>query len=118
MMQYLDRLKARKIIKKEIENNESLEKADLVLSGDEFWNTETIWQNGNFYNQKDFKCYFGSSWATPTLVIYYTDGKQKRVPCYFTAEESPKRAENAEAKRERDYLKARNGLKKALEKKQ
>ena len=43
--------------------------ADLYLSGDEFWNTTRIIENGKFVRKKWCVCYGGSYWATPMLRI-------------------------------------------------
>ena len=43
--------------------------ADLYLSGDEFWNTTTIIEEGKFIRKKWFVCFGGSCWATPMLRI-------------------------------------------------
>lgn len=89
---FLDRARAGKVLKQELAGKEKIESAAVALQGDESWNHETIYQNGKFVKRNDWKCYPLSHWATPILVIYYTDGKQKRVPVFFRASDSPKRA--------------------------
>lgn len=84
---YLDKKLARKIVKEELAKGEKIEQADVVLAGDEFWNTETIWKDGKRVVQRNIQCYPQSYWATPTLVIYYTDGKEKRVPVFTEEDE-------------------------------
>ena len=87
MTMYLDRKKARKLVLEELAKRKTLEEARLILAGDEFWNSETIWSYGKWRRQRLFKCYDQSYWATPTLVFYYRNGTQKRVPCFYKGEE-------------------------------
>lgn len=77
---YLDRAQARKIVEEKLKT-EDVTRADLILENDEFWNTETIWEDGDWIDF-EWKCYHCSCWAVPTLVIYYKNGKQKRIPCW------------------------------------
>lgn len=92
-MKYLDRKKARQLALKELDKKEKIESIALALLGDEFWNHETIWENGKWKRNRSFKCYEMSYWATPIMIIYYKDGKEKRLDCYFTDEKRGKKIE-------------------------
>lgn len=94
---YLDRIKAKKLLQVELKKRTKIVEACLVLTGDEAWNTETIWKNGKFVNKKDWQCYFCSFWAMPALVIYYKNGTERRIPCYFTEADDRARADKLNA---------------------
>ena len=98
MQMYLDRKKARKLVLEELKKGEKVEEARVVLRGDEFWNSETIWKDGKWKRERTFRCFPDSYWATPTLEIYYKDGKEKRIPCYFDEDDRPKEARRIDKK--------------------
>lgn len=110
---YLDRPKGYKILKEELKK-EKVQSAAFALSGDEFWNYEIFYEDGKRKNQKDFKCYHCSYWATPVVVFTYADGKEKRVPCYFDEEDNAARAKKLESNANRKKEGLRRKLKKSL----
>jgi hypothetical protein len=65
------------------------DEADAGLSGDLFWTSDTIWQEGG--PRTECSTYLASIHATPVLVI---DGEE--IPCWILAEDSP--GWNAETK--------------------
>jgi len=113
MQMYLDRKKAKEILKKELalKDSKNIKEAALILNGDEFWNHEVIWSDGKWRRQRVFKCYFTSYWATPMLVIYYKDGKEKRIPCWFSEEDNPKLAEKMRKEYDEKMEKIRKEIK-------
>lgn len=79
---YLDRKLAKKLLTDEIKKEgKNLVRAELQLKGDEYWNSETIWENGK-NKRSAHKCYYGSYWATPVIRFYYKDGKELALDCY------------------------------------
>lgn len=101
-MKYLDRKKAREIVLKELEKEpDNIERVVVQLSGDEFWNTETIWRDGKFRRRRDFKCYEMSTWAIPVVRVYYKDGKEQAFDCYRTDEKFGKKIRKIQEERSR-----------------
>ncbi len=100
---YLDRPKARAILKEKLKT-EDIESAAVALTGDERWNHETIYSGGKFRNRRSFKCYSKSYWATPVLIIYYKDGKEQRFSCWFDENDKRVKKINAQDKRRREKL--------------
>lgn len=114
---YLDRTLAKKLLLKEVKKEgKKIVEACLVLAGDESWNNETIYKDGKNVNQKDWKCFFASYWAVPTLVIYYKDGKEKRLPAYFIGKDYPKRAFELQMKEKKEFKKSMACIRKTLSK--
>lgn len=69
-MRQFDLNKVEKILKEE-NLKHKVYKAELYLSGDEYWNTTTIIEDNKFFKDKWFVCYGGSSWARPMLKIFF-----------------------------------------------
>ena len=71
--------KAKAIIEK---NKENVKSASLGINEDWFWTAETIWENGEYKNNKTtIGGIGGSSWATPTLQLLFKDGSEKMIEC-------------------------------------
>lgn len=85
-MKYYDFKKAKKIIKDTLKQGENLSSASLCMHEDLSWTIEEIWADNKFTQKflsgDDIAGINGSHWATPTLILYYTDGKEKHLPCY------------------------------------
>lgn len=69
-------------------NKEEIKTANLGMEEDWFWTAETIFKDGEYLldlKAKDIKIagIDSSSWATPTLLIEYKDGKEVKYPSYI-----------------------------------
>lgn len=84
-MKTYDYEKAVKLIN---ENKDSIESASLGMHEDWFWTAETVFENGLFTKDLNEGTVIGgingSSWATPTLQLFYPDGSDKMIACYLS----------------------------------
>lgn len=88
-MKIYDYAKAKRLIE---EAGEKLQSASLGMHEDWFWTADEIWADGTYKmelsDDVEIGGIKGSSWATPTLQLYFKDGSDLMKPCY-TGESLP-----------------------------
>ena len=75
----VDEEKAVSIIKEQLSQGASIQKAELGLDGDWGENHTEIYDGKNFHK---YDSYGGSKWATPLLIIYYNDAPSESYECF------------------------------------
>lgn len=76
---FVDQQKAEKIIKEILKQGKHIKSAVLGLDGDFRENSSTIYDNGKTYNYHAFNY---SIWATPILVVTYSDRSNEVYDCW------------------------------------
>jgi hypothetical protein len=65
---------------------DQISEASLGMYEDWFWSAETVFEKGEFCKELNDDTVIGgiqgSSWATPSIRIEYTDGREECIPCY------------------------------------
>jgi hypothetical protein len=74
-----DSEKAEKEIKSRLDSGRHIERAELGLDGDWRENSTEVYNSDRFHQ---YDAYGGSRWATPTLIIFYTDEPNEAIPCW------------------------------------
>jgi hypothetical protein len=74
----VDEKKAKEKIKELIKQKRHIERAELGLDGDWRQNNTVIY-DGKFHK---YDSYEGSGWATPTLIVYFTDAPNESYECW------------------------------------
>ena len=80
----VDEEKAILIIEEQIEQGRNIECASLGLDGDWDCNNTEIYDSEGFH---EYDSYFGSQWATPTLMIFYSDAPSESFECWRKTED-------------------------------
>ena len=75
----VDGAKAKRIVKKMLKDGRHIERAELGLDGDWRENSTTIYEDGEFH---EYDAYGGSLWATPSLIIHFTDELNEKHECW------------------------------------
>lgn len=86
-----DYQKAKKLIQESV----GLASASLGMAEDWFWTGETVWENGEFKKELDTPGLLlggidGSSWATPSLMLVFSDGVERLIACHDGGEQKGK----------------------------
>lgn len=71
--------KAHEIIKEQLGNGRAISHAEMGLDGDWGVNSNTIYEGGKYF---DYESYSESQWATPIVIIFYTDGPSETYPVW------------------------------------
>ena len=78
----VDGKKTVKIVKELLAAGRSIERAELGLDGD--WDcNNTVIYDGKFHK---YDSYGASIWATPTLIVHFTDASNEAYECFSKGE--------------------------------
>lgn len=72
------------------EHKDEIDEVSLGMIEDWSWTAETVYDNGEFGDKYDFggktltiAGIKGSYWATPTMEVYYKDGRRDYIDCWL-----------------------------------
>lgn len=78
----IDRKKARKILKELLAEGLHVKRAEIGLNGDWTENSEVIYENGKSKRKPEFSMYEHSDWATPMLIVWFSDLPNRAYECW------------------------------------
>jgi hypothetical protein len=71
--------KAKRLVKELLDVGRNIDWAELGLDGDWGENSTIIYEEGKFHK---YNAYKGSLWATPMLIVYFTDDPNEAYECW------------------------------------
>lgn len=79
--------KAKSIIANLLSQNRNIENVQMGLDGDWDFNSNTIWENGEYF---EYTSWHSSQWAEPIIIVNYSDGPSETYPVWTRQEKQKK----------------------------